>query len=71
MRIILNFCRLNGHPGDSAHTYDMITGYFHAGRGMGAIVGPLAGGALTENFGLPWATTILTFINTGFVSKIN
>lgn len=39
----------------------------HSGRAFGAIVGPIAGGALSEALGLPWTTTIFAFITIIFV----
>lgn len=62
-------CRVNGHDANSAHTFGMIAGYLHAGRGLGAILGPVTVGALTDKIDLPWAMTVLSGLNTVFVSS--
>jgi len=53
------------------HTYGMVTGMINCGLALGAIVGPIGGGAAIQSVGYPWTMTIIGFAQLFIVSKNN
>lgn len=41
----------------------MISGMFNGGWALGAMMGPVVAGALTQTLGFPWTITISAFLN--------
>jgi len=49
----------------------MIAGMISCAQGLGSIVGPVAGGAIVESIGFPWAMSVIAFLYFGMVKYIN
>ena len=62
------YYRSYGHEKDSTSTYAMISGMFNSGWALGAMLGPIVNGALTQTLGFPWTITISSFLNLALVS---
>jgi len=61
------FHRAAGYEKDSIHTYGMVAGMVNSAQGLGSIVGPIAGGAVVESIGFPWAMSVIAFLYFGMV----
>lgn len=46
----------------------MVTGMVNSGVILGAMVGPLLGGAITEQLGFPWTMTVMAGFSLTMVS---
>jgi len=53
--------RVNGH-------YGMVTGLLNGGLGLGAMVGPIMSGAVTDATDFTWTLTVLSFLDMLIVS---
>ncbi|KAF6022350.1 hypothetical protein EB796_019338 [Bugula neritina] len=60
----INLAIVNGHEKDSIQTYGMVTGLLNGGLGLGAMVGPIMSGAVTDAADFTWVLTILAGIGT-------
>ncbi|KAF6033557.1 hypothetical protein EB796_008130 [Bugula neritina] len=54
---------VNGHEKDSIQTYGMVTGLLNGGLGLGAMVGPIMSGAVTDAADFTWTLTVLSFLD--------
>ncbi|KAF6022356.1 hypothetical protein EB796_019344 [Bugula neritina] len=54
---------VNGHEKDSIQTYGMVTGLLNGGLGLGAMVGPIMAGAVTDATDFTWTLTVLSFLD--------
>ena len=68
---IFSMSRVHGYKRENTSTYAMISGMINFGWAVGAMVGPVGCGALTQALGFPWALTISVFINLLLVSSIS
>ncbi|KAF6022353.1 hypothetical protein EB796_019341 [Bugula neritina] len=62
LKLVGFFVRVNGHEKDSIQTYGMVTGLLNGGLGLGAMVGPIMSGAVTDTTDYTWTLTILSGI---------
>ncbi|KAF6022349.1 SLC18B1 [Bugula neritina] len=58
----INLAVVNGHEKDSIQTYGMVTGLLNGGLGLGAMVGPIMSGAVTDATDFTWTLTVLSGI---------
>ncbi|KAF6036445.1 hypothetical protein EB796_005251 [Bugula neritina] len=54
--------RVNGHSKDSIQTYAAVSGTINSVYALGNMIGPIMGGAITENLNFPWMLTVMAFI---------
>lgn len=47
---------------NNMQTFGVISGFYNCGFSLGAFVGPTAAGALADNLGFSWASTICSFM---------
>ncbi|KAF6033674.1 hypothetical protein EB796_008017 [Bugula neritina] len=59
----INIAVVNGHEKDSIQTYGMVTGLLNGGLGLGAMVGPIMSGAVTDATDFTWTLTVLSFLD--------
>jgi len=59
--------RVNGHEKDNIQTYGMVTGLLNGGLGLGAMVGPIMSGAITDATDFTWAMTVWSGIGLAMV----
>ncbi|KAF6036441.1 hypothetical protein EB796_005247 [Bugula neritina] len=58
----LNLAEVNGHSKDSIQTYAAVSGTINSVYALGNMIGPIMGGAITENLNFPWMLTVMAFI---------
>ena len=63
------FCRLAGLPLNSLHTCGLVTGMINSGSSLGAAVGPIIGGGLTDAYDFAWMGTVMAAMNAVMVSS--
>ncbi|KAF6033559.1 hypothetical protein EB796_008132 [Bugula neritina] len=59
----INLAVVSGHEKDSIHTYGMVAGLLNGGVGLGAMVGPIMSGAVTDATDFTWTLTVLSFLD--------